>query len=378
MHYFCNMVELERHIEWLLQDNDCVIIPGFGGFIAHYTPAQRVNGENRFLPPTRIIGFNPLLKLNDGLLVQSYMAVHKIDFAKAAPKVTADVNELIIRLQETGKVRIGNIGEIRLSIQGTLSFVPSERKLSSPALYGLASFEMHELKDIKQPVAPQKLTPAPAMPRTRRFAFRMRSSYLVNAAAMIAIIALFFFLPTPIENTEITEENYAQLLPGDLFEKLEKQSLAITPIIVKKDKSGAVAHVSRPAHNTQTASQQKKKKTMPVAVKEVKVKQMQPKTKPQQTSEVQKVVVQSPSVAPQPAPANKPYHIIVASVGTEKDARAMADQLIGQGHTGAKAIIGNGKMRVCIESYATESEAYKYVNTLRKQEAYKNAWVLKQ
>ena len=36
------MIELAQHIEVLLLENDCVIVPGFGGFIAHYAPAMRV------------------------------------------------------------------------------------------------------------------------------------------------------------------------------------------------------------------------------------------------------------------------------------------------------------------------------------------------
>ena len=73
------MIEnLARHIEWLLGENDCVIVPGLGGFIAHYTPARRIEAENRFLSPTRIIAFNPRLKINDGVLVQSYMQVEGV------------------------------------------------------------------------------------------------------------------------------------------------------------------------------------------------------------------------------------------------------------------------------------------------------------
>ena len=33
------MIELAKHIEALLVDNDCVIVPGVGGFIIHYAPA---------------------------------------------------------------------------------------------------------------------------------------------------------------------------------------------------------------------------------------------------------------------------------------------------------------------------------------------------
>ena len=35
------MIELARHIEILLLENDCVIIPDFGGFIAHYQPVYQ-------------------------------------------------------------------------------------------------------------------------------------------------------------------------------------------------------------------------------------------------------------------------------------------------------------------------------------------------
>ena len=44
------MIELAQHIEVLLLENDCVIVPGLGGFVAHYTPAMRVAEENVFLP----------------------------------------------------------------------------------------------------------------------------------------------------------------------------------------------------------------------------------------------------------------------------------------------------------------------------------------
>jgi len=60
-----------------------------------------------------------------------------------------------------------------------------------------------------------------------------------------------------------------------------------------------------------------------------------------------------------------------------KDADAMAQQLVAKGYAGAKAIIGDGKMRVSIQSCATEKEAYRALNLIRQNEAYKSAWVLK-
>ena len=100
------MIELAQHIEVLLLENDCVIVPGFGGFVAHYAPATHVKEENLFLPPTRTIGFNPQLKLNDGVLVQSYMAVHDTFFMKKAKPIwRISVKSIIIFMAITSSFR---------------------------------------------------------------------------------------------------------------------------------------------------------------------------------------------------------------------------------------------------------------------------------
>lgn len=109
----------------------------------------------------------------------------------------------------------------------------------------------------------------------------------------------------------------------------------------------------------------------PVAVREVKVRQQ-----PVAVSASRPETETAPTVSA-PQPANMPYHIIVASVGTEKDANAMEQQLVAKGYAGAKAIIGDGKMRVSIQSCATEKEAYRALNQIRLDETYQSAWVLK-
>ena len=101
------MIELAQHIEALLLENDCVIVPNFGGFVAHYAPATYVKEENLFLPPTRIIGFNSQLKLNDGVLVQSYMSAHDTSFADATRMVEKEVNAFVEILHEEGKADLG-------------------------------------------------------------------------------------------------------------------------------------------------------------------------------------------------------------------------------------------------------------------------------
>ena len=374
------MIELAQHIEALLLENDCVIVPGLGGFVAHYAPATRVEEENNFLPPTRIIGFNPQLKMNDGLLVQSYMSVYGTNFSDATKIVEREVDELIAALHEEGKVDLPNVGEVRYTIHNTFDFAPYDNKITTPYLYGLDAFEMRELSAIEKPQA-EKIIPAPAVigKEKRSYAIKFNRAYLTNVAAVAVVIFLSFFFSTPIENTEVIEENYAKLLPDELFEKIEKQSLAITPIVVKQNTP------TRKSAKKQTGTQ--KKVVAPVAVREVKVGKTPvvatETTAKEQASHSVSATADAPkhNVQPVAKPAvatpKRPYHIIIASVSTEKDAETMAAQLVAKGFSGAKAIVGDGKMRVSIESCGTEVEAYQALARVRENETYKNAWVLK-
>lgn len=248
-----------------------------------------------------------------------------------------------------------NIGELRYNIHDAYDFVPYDNKITTPYLYGLDSFEMRELAVLRKPYESKTIPFAPVVreEKKRKYEIRINPSYLTNAVAMIAIVALFFFFSAPIENTEVVEANYARLLPGELFEQIEKQSLVITPIVVHQQAAAKKAKASQ----TGLSQSAGKKVVAPVAVKEVKVRRQ--------------------SAAAPVQPTKTPYHIIIASVGTEKDADAMAQRLIAKGHTGAKAIIGDGKMRVSIQSCATEAEAYRALNKIRQDEAFQNAWVLK-
>lgn len=374
------MIELAQHIEALLLENDCVIVPGLGGFVAHYAPATRVEEENIFLPPTRIIGFNPQLKMNDGLLVQSYMSVYGTNFSDATKIVEREVDELIAALHEEGKVDLPNVGEVRYTIHNTFDFAPYDNKITTPYLYGLDAFEMRELSAIEKPQT-EKIIPAPAAigKEKRSYAIKFNRAYLTNVAAVAVVIFLSFFFSTPIENTEVIEENYAKLLPDELFEKIEKQSLAITPIVVKQNTP------ARKSAKKQTGTQ--KKVVAPVAVREVKVGKTPvvstETTAKEQASHSVSATADAPKYNVQPvakpavATPKRPYHIIIASVSTEKDAETMAAQLVAKGFSGAKAIVGDGKMRVSIESCGTEVEAYQALARIRENETYKNAWVLK-
>ena len=145
---FAHMMELARHIEALLLESDCVVVPGLGGFVAHYTPSTRQNTEGVFLPPTRTIGFNPQLRLNDGLLAQSYSSVYGTNFPEATKRMERDIRALVRTLRQEGEADLPGVGLLHCSIHDAYSFTPYDQLLTTPSLYGLDSFEMAEVERV--------------------------------------------------------------------------------------------------------------------------------------------------------------------------------------------------------------------------------------
>ena len=113
------MIELTKHIEILLLENDCVIVPELGGFIAYHQPAHYEEDEGVFLPPIRTVGFNPQLTMNDGLLTQAYMQTYHTDFPDAARKIAIEVSELKEILYSEGVVEMQGVGTVYYTIFNT-------------------------------------------------------------------------------------------------------------------------------------------------------------------------------------------------------------------------------------------------------------------
>lgn len=361
------MIELAQHIETLLIDNDCVIIPGFGGFVAHHSKARWVKEENLFLPPTRTIGFNPQLKLNDGLLVQSYMKVYDTDFSDASKRVEKAVEELVDTLHKEGQIEIHGVGEMSLTIHNTYEFRPNEDGILTPELYGLSSFEIQTLADLRAISVPETEPEKVLIPRKKThknvYEIKINRSLLRNTVAIAAAVLLFFFLSTPLENTYVAEDSYAELISTDLFDTIKDQSVAMTLV-----------------HKKQATPKNKRQNLKPKAVKVEKV-CMSATAAKEKTAAKPATIAQTKNVTTQEsqikrADSNKKYNIIIASVGKTKDAQRMSESLKSKGFSDACVIERDGKIRVSLASYSNQTEAYNQLKQIRQNQTYKDAWLL--
>lgn len=143
------MKELSRHIEILLLNNDCVIVPGFGGFVAHHRTAEYVTEEEAFFPPQRTLGFNPQLQLNDSLLVQSYVEAYDISYPEALHRIESEVEEIKQKINVDGSYEFHGIGVVNKNSDGHYSFEPCMAGLLTPSLYALDSYIIGSVEKVK-------------------------------------------------------------------------------------------------------------------------------------------------------------------------------------------------------------------------------------
>lgn len=376
---FADMIELSKHIEVLLLENDCVIVPGLGGFIAHYRSSVYREDLREYCPPVRTIGFNPQLVMNDGLLVQSYMQAYDTDFPDATRRIETTVALLKEELYKKGQFTLGSVGTLYYNMSGGYGFEPCTEGYFTPSLYGLQRFSLSLLPEISSQSAPKKALLSglqmKELPKQRTVLKPMRQ-WLQTAVAVAAAIFLFFVLSVPVENTYMDDANYASLGTATLFDAIRSQS--VTTQLGESPVRQDVPH--------RTSVKAQKQVLKPVAVKTEKVAKTSfvpankiERKKIESVRENQTVIVSSVVKRDKPAvqsKQNRPaFYVIIASLTTRADAERELKKMQENGCANALVLESEGKYRIAFEQYRTQADAYKKVQELRKQEAFKNAWI---
>ena len=131
------MEQLSLHIEYLLLRHDCVIVPGFGAFIATRRSAVLDTAHHRVLPPTREIGFNRAVMSDDGLLAHSISRREGISFEDGRALMLRSIELLKEQLVADGEVTLGHVGTLSLGEENTILFHPYRRDTSLAMAMGM-------------------------------------------------------------------------------------------------------------------------------------------------------------------------------------------------------------------------------------------------
>lgn len=362
---FALVIELERHIEILLLNNDCVIVPDLGGFMAHYSEAHYDDRDQMFLPPMRTLGFNPALKMNDSLLAQSYIEAYDISYPEAILRIEDEVSELRQHIENEGSYELNDLGILKMNEYGNYEFEPCEAGILTPTLYGLSTVEMEPLANMTSSFVEAKTRPIKVesilendaketVHEEKAQEVEMSSSYFKDKnddkvhipvsvlrnimAAAIAIFG-FFLISTPLNNGSSKEmsmlnfdtETLTRILPkatiqGNAEVKGMKASEVHNDAIVKYDNE------TTDKINKNIASVEREK-TVPY------------------------------------------YTLVLASQVSKKNASLYVEKLHKAGFNEAKIFTSHSSTRVIFNRYKTEAEAYNALREMREYTEFHEAWV---
>lgn len=369
---FAVVIEIERHIEILLLDNDCVIVPGLGGFTAHHVEARFDESDDVFLPPLRTLGFNQQLKINDSLLVQSYIEAYDISYPEALRRIEGEVEELRQRLTNDGYYEMTDIGVLEMNEDGNIIFTPCEAGILTPGLYGLSSFEMQPLMAEESTASAsstqvQKPNVEPTPITTTVFdqvrqkeetsandagqgtdndedaekTICIKVSWLRNAGIAAAAAVLLFFVIFPISHSGLKNVNIGDFNGTSFFSKLMPKDSQMNNINISEIKASA-----------KDSSRQSVKDSVKDIVKDS-IKVIEPKVK------------------------SDTFCIVLASCIPQKNAERYVEQLHKKGFDKAYAMVNNKMVRVIYGNYTSETDAYNDLQKIRSNDEFEQAWILK-
>ncbi len=362
---FALVIELERHIEILLLNNDCVIVPDLGGFMAHYSEAHYDDRDQMFLPPMRTLGFNPALKMNDSLLAQSYIEAYDISYPEAILRIEDEVSELRQHIENEGSYELNDLGILKMNEYGNYEFEPCEAGILTPTLYGLSTVEMEPLANMTSSFVEAKTRPIKVesilendaketVHEEKAQEVEMSSTYFKDGnddkvhipvsvlrnimAAAIAIFG-FFLISTPLNNGSSKEMSMLNFDTETLTRILPKATIQGNAE-VKGMKASEVHNDAVVKYDNQTTDNINK----------------------------ETVSVEREKTVPY-------YTLVLASQVSKKNASLYVEKLHKAGFNEAKIFTSHSSTRVIFNRYKTEAEAYNALREMREYTEFHEAWV---
>ena len=194
------MISMIEHIEYLMLSNDCVVVPGFGAFIAQYTSSNNCAQNSTFTSPKRSISFNASINHNDGLLANSIAKKALIPYAEALKQIEKSTTICRQALSDGSEVPFGRLGFFISNGEGHIEFIPFHHEYANDDFFGLQSFSFPTLTERNAQVATEETVSEtysePEINIGRRNWFSHKAVQI--AASIVMLVCLTFALSTPI------------------------------------------------------------------------------------------------------------------------------------------------------------------------------------
>ena len=215
-------------ISRLLEEHDCVILPGYGGFIGNYAPARIDPVSHSFVPPSKKILFNINLKQNDGLLCNRLVTDEGVSYDDALALVNELVTTIRHNLKSGMSFIIPEVGRLFAGREGTLQFEQAKDHNLLLDAFGLLTFvsppvSRNSYSDrFEKVLVPQQRdisAPKRQFPRSLKWAAML--AIPIGAAAIIGITQYDKLRNPSVNNAGILSSVFSRFSASSLVEKKE-------------------------------------------------------------------------------------------------------------------------------------------------------------
>lgn len=213
-----NITSLDKTIEQLLYRYECIILPGFGGFIVRDSPCNFNANKDQVKPFARHIFFNPHLQQNDGLLANEILRIENLSYQESNEKCKELIDELKTSIENNGSKSFGNLGTF-FKGQENIWFAPNPSLNLSLESYGLNPVDVSKVQSEEKVLHKTIETPIELVHSSIEADNKPIESLDIPkqglrpwlVAASVALIAHFIYLG--VENSNINN-NQASVIPS--------------------------------------------------------------------------------------------------------------------------------------------------------------------
>ncbi len=340
------MFSLIRHIEFLLTNHDCVVIPGLGAILGVHESATYDEATGWLKPPCRRYAFNSELIESDGLLINSVARSRGIDFRHAVSVVGDAVEQLRTQLKTAGEISLGRIGRLESDDEDIVSFVPFERDLLTPLADWMPVVNASVVSDTSGSEAGTDDSSERRESVRRRHGIRRFVRNTIGAAAAI-FIGLTVSTPVDVDNTHQAS--------------LEIPAIRTAAVTVP-EKSVETIEIPGDGQVTEESSQNDEAAIITVSSEEESVKEVE-------------VIKDDGSDSPRFDDSDK-YILVVGSLASVKDAEEYVSHL-SRTHKDLKfGVAGQGnRVRIYAATGETMEQARRMMKNPAISSVFKDAWV---
>jgi len=390
-------MKVARYVSDLLYDYECVVIPGFGGFITKSRSASIHSMHHTFNPPYKEVVFNVHLKANDGLLINHLAHHENLSYAQALKKLEAFTTRCNFELYRGRRIRFKELGVIQQNNHGQLIFFPEKEINFEADSYGLSPFVSPPVKRDsrmrferkpldRKPRLDQKTKEIPRLEVYKKPKYvRINLLGMLLASGVIIGGALYFnqlknaysqysgFIPVfsnTLDEYLFRNREWIPLEKLEIIPEFEKAESGFTSLLDFTTKSSV--EETHLLHKEGLAIEPGKEvyagETSPTETPEIGIPLEEDKT-------ISSVSISQEDSSPDLQDFN--YCIVAGAFSTHANAEKCIGELIAKGYQAT--IIGtsaNGLFRVCYNRYKYLSEANSALAIIRKNEN-ESAWILK-